>query len=286
MSRTGPAAACLGTSVARYAVSGFVRVLIVLISSVLIAAAPIQPSGEQPRPVGPGSVPKSFVAGERLTYAISWQGIRGGTAVMEVADSPPVQGRPTLRLLTTAKSNAFVSTFFPVDNRVESIVDAVRLLPRRMVFHRREGRRKNDYDITFRHEEEHVIAVKDGVSYALPIPQMTQDALSCLYYLRSLPVLQPGSSFYMNVHHDKKNYRLEVRVEGLEMLQGSWGKVETVRVLAIMPFQGIFLNEGNIRVWLTNDTSHTPLMMKAKVLIGSIVARLIENQRPVPPSFR
>lgn len=45
-------------------------------------------------------------------------------------------------------------------------------------------------------------------------------------------------------------------------------------MLAVMPFRGIFLNEGNIRIWLTNDRYRIPLMMKAKVVIGAIVARL------------
>ena len=50
-----------------------------------------------------------------------------------------------------------------------------------------------------------------------------------------------------------------------------------------MPFQGIFLNEGNIRVWLTNDARRVPVMMKAKVIIGSIVARLVDGFG-IPPA--
>jgi len=196
---------------------------------------------------------------------------------MEVTESLPIQGRPTLRLLITAKSSSFVSTFFPVDIRVESAIDTGTLLPQRMVFHRREGKRKNDFDVTFHHAKGTATAIKDGVADTLPVPPGTQDAISCLYYLRSLPALQPGSSVTMNVHHDNKNHRLEVRVEAVETVKGPWGEVETLRVLAIMPFQGIFLNEGNIRVWLTNDARRVPVMMKAKVIIGSVVARLVDG---------
>ena len=81
----------------------------------------------------------------------------------------------------------------------------------------------------------------------------------------------------MNVYHDKKNYRLNVRVEEVESIEGSWGKSETARVLVIMPFQGIFLNQGNIKVWFTTDERKTPLRMKAKVIIGSVVADLVES---------
>jgi hypothetical protein len=225
-----------------------------------------------------------FSAGERLTYAISWQGIRGGTAVMEVAESEPIHGRPAVRLLTVARSNSFISTFFLVDNRVESILDLGRLAPHRMIFHRREGRKKNDFDVTFHHEQGSVTAIKDGVADNLSVPPSTQDALSCLYYLRSLPSLEAGSSVLMNVFHDKKLYRLEVKVEGIERVHGPWGEADAVKVLAMMPFKGIFPNEGNIKVWFRNDASRVPLMMKAKVRIGSIVARLMENSDQPPPA--
>lgn len=49
------------------------------------------------------------------------------------------------------------------------------------------------------------------------------------------------------------------------------------RLLVIMPFHGLFMNQGNIRVWLTIDDSRTPLRMKAKVILGSIVADLVEG---------
>ena len=198
---------------------------------------------------------------------------------MKVSETSPIQGRAMLRLLTTVTSGPVVTKLYPVDNRVESIVDAAKLSPQRMVFHRREGKKKNDFDVTFRHADGNVTSIKDGVADTLPIPPGTHDAISCLYYVRGLPSLVPGTSLILNVHHDKKNYRLEVQVEGIEKVKGPWGEIEAVRVLAIMPFRGIFLNEGNIRVWVTNDVRRVPVMMRAKVIIGSVVARLVDGFR-------
>jgi hypothetical protein len=220
-----------------------------------------------------------FAAGERFSYDISWLSITGGTAVMEATPAGLDNGHPAFRLLTTARSTPFVTRFYPVDNRVESTIDGESLLPQRMTFRRREGKRKNDFDYTFKHHEGKVLAIKDGTTETLAFPEGTQDPISCLYYVRSKLAMTPGSSLVMNVHHDKKNYKVEVRVEGLETLEGPWGKVETARVLAIMPFQGIFLNQGNIRVWFTTDARRVPVRMKAKVVIGSIVADLTDGFR-------
>ncbi|MGQ0811811.1 MAG: DUF3108 domain-containing protein [Nitrospiraceae bacterium] len=223
--------------------------------------------------------PLPFSIGERFTYKLSWLNMTAGTAVMEVGEAPMLDGHQTFRLLTTARSGSVVTKFYPVDNRVESVMDSVTLLPQQMVFRRREGKRKNDFNYTFQHADGKVTAVKDGVTETLTIPPGTQDTISCLYYVRHrLPVI-PGASLIMNVHHDKKNYKLEVRVEAHETLDGPWGRVNTIRALAIMPFQGIFLNEGNIRVWFTNDDRRIPVKMKAKVIIGSVIAELVDGFR-------
>jgi hypothetical protein len=228
-------------------------------------------------PATPPSAAFSFQPGESLSYVISWLGIPVGSATMEITTATPIERRPALRLVTTAKSNKYLSKFFPVSNRVESAVDAQSLLPFQMVFQRREGRRHDDFDITFDRQKGHVRVIKNGETTIRDIPPDIHDALSCLYYLRLQPSLDSGSSVLMQIHHNKKNYEVEARVEALETLTGPWGSVSAIRVLVIMPFQGIFLNEGNIRVWLTNDRNHTPLMMNAKITIGSIKAILQQS---------
>lgn len=226
---------------------------------------------------GPVAPKHPFQVGERLTYDISWLNITAGTAVMEVAGMGGESGRSLAKLVTTAQSGPVITKFFPVDNRVESELDLIALVPEHMIFRRREGRKKEDVEYVFHHKEGTVMAVKGGTSESSSIPAGTQDIISCLYYVRSALPIMPGASLTMNVYHDKKNRKVEVRVEDVETLEGPWGKVSTVRALVIMPFQGLFLNQGNIRVWFTVDDRRTPLRMKAKVVIGSIVADLVDG---------
>jgi hypothetical protein len=213
--------------------------------------------------------------GERLTYEISWLNILAGTAVMEVRPDDASGDVSRAKLVTTAQSRPAISKFFPVDNRVESEFDLKSQLPQHMIFHRREGKNKEDIEYTFHHAEGTVTAVRQGTVETLPIPAGTQDLISCLYYVRNQLPLTPGASLMLNVHHDKKNRQVEVRVENLETLEGAWGRVETAQVLVIMPFKGLFINKGNIRVWFTRDERRIPVRMKAKVIIGAIVADLV-----------
>jgi len=203
--------------------------------------------------------------------------ITAGTAVMAVSDAGADGDRPLFKLLTTARSRPVITTFFPVDNRVESIVDSTTLLPEHLNFRRREGKKKEDIEYTFHQKEGRVTVLKGGKTETLEMPPGTQDVISCLYYARSELSLQLGSVMTMNVYHDKKNRKLEVHVEEIETVSGPWGEVQTARVLVVMPFQGLFLNKGNIRVWFTTDDQRIPVRMKAKVIIGSIVADLVSG---------
>jgi Protein of unknown function (DUF3108) len=223
------------------------------------------------------SLKQAAPIGERLTYEISWLNILAGTAVMEVMADGTAGDSPRAKLVTTAQSRPAITKFFPVDNRVESEFDLREQLPQHMIFKRREGKNKEDFEYTFHHQEGTVTAVKDGTTEILPIPANTQDLISCLYYVRNQLPMTQGASLILNIHHDKKNRRVEVRVENIETLEGTWGKRETAQVLVIMPFKGLFINKGNIRVWFTTDERRIPVRMKAKVIIGTIVADLVSG---------
>ena len=136
---------------------------------------------------------RSFQVGEQLTYEISWLNITAGTAVMAVSAAGTDGDRPLAKLITTAQSSPAITKFFPVDNRVESIVDPATLLPEHLTFKRREGKKKEDIEYTFHQKEGTVTVVKGGATETLEMPPGTQDVISCLYYARSELSLQPGS---------------------------------------------------------------------------------------------
>ena len=46
----------------------------------------------------------------------------------------------------------------------------------------------------------------------------------------------------------------------------------------IMMASGVFRHEGRLKVWLTDDRLKMPVLMKSKVLVGSISAELTDYQ--------
>jgi len=237
--------------------------------SVLVLALG-QPRAE-PSPIQPSV---RYKVGEKLTYGLSWGIVSAGTAILEIAERQTLAGRHVVKLVHTAKSNDFVSAFYPVNNRVESLLDEEAAYPYHLFFKRREGKRKNDIEVIFDQAAHKATVTKDGNTEMMDVPPEVQDTLSIIYFFRTLPSVAVGASTIVNVNHDKKNYKLELRIEGMERLKGPLGEFDTIRILAIMPFRGLFLNEGNIRVWVTNDALRIPVLMKAKVVIGSVNATL------------
>ena len=145
---------------------------------------------------GDSGLPSSarpFQIGEQFTYEISWMNIAAGTAVMGV--TVETEGnRPLVKLLTTAQSRPVITKFFPVDNRVESMLDPETLLPEHLSFRRREGKKKEDIEYTFHQNEGTVTEVKGESTETLQILPHSQDAISCLYYVRSELTPTPGRS--------------------------------------------------------------------------------------------
>ena len=103
-----------------------------------------------------------FASGEQLSYRISVWGIPAGNATLEVVKYQPSPAVSTLQLRSLAKSNKIISLFFPVHNQVRSVIDSHSLMPIHFIFHRREGTRHEDFDVTFHRDRDAVTVIKDG----------------------------------------------------------------------------------------------------------------------------
>lgn len=229
-------------------------------------------AAEAPRATQP------FAVGERLTYDLSWGVITAGTAVLEVADREQFNGRPALKLLHRARSNAMLSAFFPIDDRLESLVDAESLAPYRFVFQRQEGSRRNDIEVLFDQTSHQAMTTKDGHTETHQIPADVQDTLSWLYFIRSLRFSGPVAHATIPIYHDGKINIVEVRYEGTQQITGGLGEFDTIHLQAMMPARGLFSNRGPIHVWLTNDQDHIPVLLRTKVAVGSLVATLTSRE--------
>jgi len=215
----------------------------------------------------------AFGVGEKLSFDIRYGFISAGSATMEVARLIEFEGRPCYQLVTHANSNSFFSTFYKVEDRVQSILDATGIYSWRFEKNLREGSYRSDRLFVFDQRNQRVTGPKDTVS----VPPFVQDALSTLFYVRTQP-LEVGKSIWLDNFVDGKQYRLEVKIEGRETVTVAAGTFDCLVVEPITQSVGLFKHEGRLRVWLTDDRLRMPVLMKSKIVVGSITAELTDYQ--------
>jgi hypothetical protein len=213
----------------------------------------------------------AFGVGEWLSFDIGYGFINAGTATMEVIDVIEFNDRPAYQLVTTANSNKFFSSFYPVRDRVESIFDAVGLFSWSFDKELREGKYRARRQYVFDQIGHSVVYKGDTIEVA----PYVQDALSVLYFIRTQD-LAVGKSIYVENFTDGKNYPLEVKVHKKEKIKVKAGEFDCLVVEPLLKSAGIFKHEGKLKVWLTDDRLRLPVLMKSKVVVGSISAELTD----------
>ena len=109
----------------------------------------------------------------------------------------------------------------------------------------------------------------------VPISVGAQDVLSSLYYVRMMD-LTVGRSVFIENHADKKNYPLEIKVLRKERVTVPAGRFNCIVVEPSVRGAGLFSHKGKLTVWLTDDAARVPVLMKTKVVVGSISAVLTD----------
>jgi hypothetical protein len=216
---------------------------------------------------------QAFGVGEKLTFEVKYGFISAGTAEMEVARLVEYQERPCYQIVTRARSNSFFSSFYKVEDRVESIMDATGLFSWRFEKNLREGSYRSDRQYDFDQVNHSVVYKGDTIE----VEPFVQDALSTLYYVRTQP-LEVGKSVYLHNFIDGKKINLEARVLKKETITTDAGTFDCLVVEPITQSVGLFKHEGRLRVWLTDDRLRMPVLMKSKVIVGSIAVELTDYE--------
>jgi len=236
---------------------------LVLAAALAPAAAPAQPTG--------------FGPGERLTLRISYAHMLGGRAHLEVERE---EDGPAWRFVATAKSEGFFAWLFRfrVDDRTVARFDPLSTCSLGIEKRLREGKAERDQKIVIdpvsgRAEvEDRKVAQK-----TFDLPPCTMDVLSAFFVtrLQGVPEKEP---LRLPVFDNGKSYLLEVRFVGRERLDlpAPLGrKVPTVIVEPVLAEgTGLFVKEGRLKIWLTDDARRIPVRLRSKVAVGSVSADL------------
>ncbi len=216
----------------------------------------------------------AFDVGEKLIFDVGYGFITAGKAVMEIPKYEYPMGRKSYRVEFRVNSLPFFSTFYKVDDKYVSVIDAEGIFPWSFEQYIREGGYKRDFKAEFNHEKKIAITTKDTVS----IEPFVHDIVSAFYYTRIIDYseMRGGSIIELKNFYKDTTYNLDVRFRGREKIKVKAGTFYCVIVEPIIEAGGLFKSEGVIHVWLTDDDKKIPVKVESKILIGSISAELVE----------
>lgn len=179
--------------------------------------------------------------------------------------------------------------FYRVRDTFRSQIDTTTMLP--YWFHRKTTEAgyyvNNQY--TFDYAKEKLFTKTENSEQSLLIDTLnlsacTFDVLSAIYYTRNLNFdnLKIGDKKPIKMAIDNELYELYIRYLGKENITTRYGEEYRCIKFSILLVEGtIFKGGEDMTVWVTDDWNHIPVLVEAKVIVGSVKAYLthIKNHK-------
>jgi hypothetical protein len=226
------------------------------------------------------SVPhiQAFQPGEILKYDISWSNIiTAGTAVMEVKQETLPDGREVLRFSVAGRSTGLVDKFIHVTDMAQSVFDPVTMQSLEYSLRENYGRKSRRREMIFDPVRRTVVSrLNEDQPETFTVPDRVLDALSAFYRIRTLEDFNAGKDGTIDVHDSGKNWSVEIQTLGREKVTTHMGEFSTIKVRTYPRYEGVFMNKGEVFIWLTDDSRKVPVLMKSRLAVGSFVFTLTD----------
>ena len=211
---------------------------------------------------------------EKLSYQISMLGVPVGNAVLEATNN-----NGELRITSSAKSNATISFFYPIDNATETRMFSGRYVT--TTIRQREGRYQRDIGFTLCFSEKNIFWADRLKKRYTNQPMPNEDVLDVItgfYFLRNQS-LEVGRTLVLNLF-DSNAYapttvhilrRERVKLPGLR-------EADTLVIRPELRTDGFFRRAGEVLVWLTDDDYKVPVRLETTIDIGRVTAELVSAE--------
>ena len=254
----------------------YCRMVTALLIATMLSAQPSPPTATTtigPAPVQIVPPPRNypFPDGRTYVYSVEWHLITAGTAVVKMETTSE------RKVTASAESSGAVNVIFPVHDRFESRFDPRTFCSLSIFKNSEEGSHKRETSIHFDYArkkstlDEKNLKTSETKHVENDLVGCATDVITGFYYLQSLP-LQPGASYEFPIS-DGKTTIVRAAVDKREQIKVPAGTFPTVLVTAEAT-SGPLKSKGKVWVWYSEDASHTPVQMRAKLGWGTLLFRL------------
>ena len=222
-----------------------------------------------------------FATGEVLEFDVGWSSyLTAGTATVSVKEKKPSYDSVAYYVVAEGQPTPLLSKLYTLYYKADSLIDAYSLLPQRGSLYVREGKRQRMKTTTFNQAAKtakYEVQTATRVERDLSIPAFTQDALSALYVLRSIP-MKPGEKFNMPVTDAGDIYKVQMQVGVVEPVKSGIGTVNGLKIVPVVTTTKGTPPRG-LALWLSDDARRLPLKIEAQLAVGKFTVTL-RSARP------
>ena len=229
---------------------------------------------------GAADTVRPFKPGEKLSYCFYWAGVPVGDASGTVhQDKEPGK----LKLVLSARTNAWIDKLYLVRLRWTSTVDQDKLTPYRLIMTERENHRRSQYVVEFDRAKKVVRCTKkrfdkDKTRHYVFGNTTAYDALSTAYALR-VRDLKPGQKFSIDAITGKRLYRIALRVVSKVDVTIKAGTFAALYIEAqprrIKPPPKPKDQCPLIRLWVSADQRRVPVKVSASTRWAALSGELV-----------
>jgi hypothetical protein len=207
-----------------------------------------------------------FSVGEHAVYDVKFGALKVGSASTLVKDVEDVRGISAWHTVFQLKGGTF---FYHVNDVFESWIDRETFSSLRFHQTQQEGShdRKKRYEIfpdsgTYVEMDKNPPRTHAGVKNPL-------DDGSFLFFVRTLP-LEVGKTYESERYFRPERNPIRVKVLRKETIEVPAGKFDCVVLQPVIKTNGIFSENGDAQVWVSDDSRHIVVQLKSKLSFGSI----------------
>ena len=215
------------------------------------------------------AISPNFV-GEELHYSAGFRLLPAGNAILSL-QSDSLNGKLTYLLSTSVKTNSFIDNFYELRDETLSWLNVEDFSLLKAVKKIREGKYHRNHSA---HISGDSLLIWNKKYFTITEP--VYDPIAFIYFLRSQK-LSLGDTFHFLSASEKKIREVGVNITGKESINVSAGSFDCLKVEPVSS-DGVPLlkNNGELRVWLSNDDIKMPVKIEMKTNVGTMVMKLKE----------
>ena len=217
----------------------------------------------------------AFQVGEKLRYRVTYGFLDAGEAVLEIkSTSRTGNNRALMHAVGTGRTLGGFNAFYKVRDKYESYIDKKSIMP--WFFERdvREGGYRINQSYSFK-QNQNKVTNGDEV---FKTPMGIQDMVSSFYRARTLNFdgMKPGKIFSFKCFMDDEIHDLKIKYVGDETIRIRKGKFRCHKFVPVVQTGRYFESEDDVNFWVTADKNRIPVLVKAKIPVGTVKMHLVE----------